>query len=131
MTDKLYSIVGVALTPYGHKVRFANDMTRVKVLAKTDTDINLYNLPEAVTKAEAVKFLKTQKAYLDPAFKDTDSVREAIDNAVLKYNAVRAKGKRVTAGPSMASLVERAEAATQAAQSTTVVADETVEAVTE
>jgi|TARA_B110000240_G_scaffold194686_1_gene242749 hypothetical protein len=110
MTDKLYSIVGVALTPYGYKVRFANDMTRVKVLAKTDTDIELYNLPEPVTKAEAVKVLKTKKAYVDPSFKDSELVKESIDNAVLKYNAVRAKGKRVTAGPSMASLVERANA---------------------
>ena len=128
MTDKLYSIVGVALTPYGYKVRFANDMTRIKVLAKTDSNIELYNMPEPSTKAEAVKFIKTKKAYTDETFLDSDSVREAIDNAILKYNAVRAKGKRVTAGPSMASLVERANA--QAAQAETVQA-ETSEAVTE
>ena len=45
MTEKLFKIVGVALTPYGHKVRFANDMTRVKVLAKTDGDIDLFEMP--------------------------------------------------------------------------------------
>jgi len=126
MTDKLYKIVGVALTPYGHKVRFANDFTRVKVLAKTDTDIELFEMPEEVTKAEAVKFLKTTKAYTSPEFKDSSLVRECIDNAVLKYNAVRAKGKRVTAGPSMASLRERAEAAAKVAEEATV-----TEAVTE
>lgn len=110
MTEKLFKIVGVALTPYGHKVRFANDMTRVKVLAKTDEDIDLFEMPEAVTKPEAVKWLKTTKAYTDSSYKNSDQVKECIDNAFLKYNAVRAKGKRVTAGPSMASLRERAEA---------------------
>jgi hypothetical protein len=110
-TTKSFKIVGVALTPYGHKVRFANDMTRIKVLAKTDKDIELFTLPEEMTKAEAVKFLKTTKAYTDASFKDSASVREAIDAAVLKYNSVRAKGKRVTAGPSMEALRERAEQA--------------------
>ena len=111
MSDKSFKIVGVALTPYGYKVRFANDMTRIKVLAKTDKNIELYTLPSDMSKAEAVKFLKTQVAYTNTEFNDSSAVREAIDTAVLKYNSVRTKGKRVTAGPSMESLRERAEQA--------------------
>lgn len=115
MTDKTFSIVGVALTPYGHKVRFANDMvSRIKILSKVDTDINLYEMPEAMTKAEAVKWLKTTPAYTDASFKDSALVREVIDATALKYNSVRAKGKRVTAGPSMESLRQRAAEAAEA-----------------
>lgn len=55
------TVAGVSRLPSGVlKVRFGNDITRVKVMAKNgDTDINLMPLPEAMEKGEAIKYLMT------------------------------------------------------------------------
>lgn len=58
-TDKLFTVAGTSALNGVTKVRFANDQMRVKVLAKSGhTDINLVELPEAMTKVDAVKFIK-------------------------------------------------------------------------
>ena len=47
MSDKLFKIAGVSKLKGSYKVRFANDMTRVKVLAKTGhSEIELMELPK-------------------------------------------------------------------------------------
>jgi hypothetical protein len=105
--NKLFAVGGVSKTKGQFKVRFANDMTRVKVLAKTDTDINLVELPTAMTKADLVTHLKTTELYSNPEF------REAIDTADAKYNAVATVKSTVKAAkgkPSLSALKERAEA---------------------
>ena len=81
MTSKKFKVAGVSKgNKFGYKVRFANDMTRVKILAKTDSDINLIELPKEMTKPELVAFLKMSDLYKNPNYK------EAIDNADVKYN---------------------------------------------
>lgn len=81
MSDKMFSIAGVSKLNNSFKVRFANDMTRVKVLAKTGhTDIELRELPRAMNKPELVTFLKTTDLYTRAEFRD------AIDTADEKYN---------------------------------------------
>jgi anion-transporting ArsA/GET3 family ATPase len=59
-TDKMFTVCGTSKHPeQGYKVRFANDALRIKVLTKSKhTDITLVELPEAMTKLEAVKFIK-------------------------------------------------------------------------
>jgi hypothetical protein len=106
MTDKLFKVGGVSKCKSGYKVRFANDLTRVKILAKTDTDINLIDLPKEMTKPELVTFLKTTDLYKNAEYK------AAIDAADIKYNTVvTVKSAKVKATkPSMASLKARAEA---------------------
>ena len=53
-----YKIAGVSKLNGEFKVRFANDMTRVKVLAKNGhSDIDLIELKEPMTKEDAVAFL--------------------------------------------------------------------------
>jgi len=102
MTDKTFNVGGVSKTKGQYKVRFAGDMTRVKILAKTDTDINLVELPHAMTKAELVTFLKTSELYLKSEYK------EAIDAADAKYNdtgTVKVKASK----PSMDDLKARAK----------------------
>lgn len=81
MTNKTFAVGGVSKTKGQYKVRFAGDMTRVKILQKTDTDINLVELPTAMTKPELVTFLKTTELYLKPEY------AAAIDAADAKYNA--------------------------------------------
>ena len=59
-TDKLFTVAGTSKLDGEYKVRFANDVLRIKVLAKHGhEDITLVELPEAMTKVEAVKFIKT------------------------------------------------------------------------
>lgn len=79
----MFKVAGVSTRNGQTKVRFANDMTRIKVLVKTDhTDIHLIELPEAMDKPAVVSFLKTSELYANPA------LREAIDAADAKYNGV-------------------------------------------
>lgn len=59
-TDKLFTVVGTSTLNGETKVRFANDVMRVKVLAKHGhTDINLIELDTAMSKLDAVRMLKS------------------------------------------------------------------------
>jgi hypothetical protein len=99
--DKLFKVGGVSKTKGQYKVRFASDMTRVKILAKTDSDINLVELPSAMTKPELVTFLKGTDLYANPSFRD------AIDAADAKYNgSVKSKATKVK--PSLEAIKARA-----------------------
>lgn len=103
MSEKTFTVGGVSKHNGSYKVRFANDMTRVKILAKNDTDINLLEMPKAMSKAEVVTFLKTSELYLNAQH------REAIDSADEKYNpAVKASGAKVKAAPSIDAIKARA-----------------------
>ena len=79
---KQFKVAGVSKGADGYKVRFATDMTRVKILAKYFTDVQLIELPEAMDKPAVVAFLKTSELYANPVYK------EVIDNADEKYNPV-------------------------------------------
>ena len=58
-TDKLFTVAGVSTLDGECKVRFANDTLRLKVLMKHGhTDPILVELPEAMTKLAAVKFIQ-------------------------------------------------------------------------
>jgi hypothetical protein len=77
----MFKVAGVSTLKGEVKVRFANDMTRVKVLAKNGhTDIELRELPEAMDKPAVVTYLKTTDLYTDARF------TAAIDSADAKYN---------------------------------------------
>jgi hypothetical protein len=101
--DKMFKVGGVSKTKGQYKVRFAGDMTRVKILAKTDSDINLLELPQAMTKPQLVTFLKTTELYANAEY------RAAIDAADAKYNGtVSAKAGKVK--PSLEAIKARATA---------------------
>lgn len=80
--NKLFKVAGVSAVKGQYKVRFANDMARVKVLIKTDhTDIELMELPKAMSKGEIATFLKTT------VLMDKAVYAHAIEAADAKYNA--------------------------------------------
>lgn len=125
----MFKVAGVSVRDGQMKVRWASDMTRIKVLVKTGhTDINLVELPEAMDKGQAVTFLKTTDLYSKPEY------REAIDAADAKYNGVKleaakpvktakavkpaatVKAKGAKVGPSLDAI--RARAATAAGDTT-------------
>ena len=62
-TEKLFTVAGTAKNADGTvKARFANDLVaRIKILNKAGcTDINLIELPRAMTKLEALQHLTEQ-----------------------------------------------------------------------
>jgi hypothetical protein len=77
----MFKVTGVSRCKDAFKVRFANDMSRVKVLVKTGHDeITLVEMPEALDKSGCVQFLKTSALY------ERSEYRAAIDAADVKYN---------------------------------------------
>ena len=105
----MFKVAGVSILKGEVKVRFANDMTRVKVLAKNGhTDIELIELPEAMDKPMAVSHLKTTDLYKDSRFS------AAIDAADAKYNSTetvkvsKPKTKSTKTKPSLENIKGRA-----------------------
>ena len=77
----MFKVAGVSTLKGQVKVRFANDLTRVKNLTKSGhTDIELLELPEAMEKPAVVTFLKSTELYAKA------SAKAAIDAADSKYN---------------------------------------------
>lgn len=76
-----FSVTGISTHNGKTKVRYANDIvSRVKILVKGGhTDIELVELPTALTKLECATYLKSTELYANPKF------AEAIDAAVEKY----------------------------------------------
>lgn len=80
-TDKRYTVAGVSTLNGDTKVRFANDVMRIKVLAKNGhTEIQLVELPEAMLKTEAAKFMAAL-----PEFQSADS-QAAIAEYLTKHD---------------------------------------------
>lgn len=60
-TDKRFEVAGVTTFNGKTKIRWANDMMRVKILHKNGhTDMEFVSLPWAMTKGEIVQYLKDQ-----------------------------------------------------------------------
>ena len=58
-TEKMFSVAGVSTQAGKTKIRFANDVMRIKILAKNGhSDIDLVELPRAMTKGEIAQHLK-------------------------------------------------------------------------
>lgn len=72
-TNKLFKVVGISKHPAGdYKVRFANDIMRIKVLSKGGhTDVRLMELDEPMTKISAVVEMSKNDEFQDVAAKAT------------------------------------------------------------
>jgi hypothetical protein len=117
--SKLFKVAGVSRRNGTFKARFANDMTRVKVLAKTgSSDIDLIELKEPMTKEEAVAFLIS----IDFDNGNTE-IRAALEQELDKRTVApktakapkAAKAKKST--PSLDAIKARGEAAKKATKS--------------
>ncbi len=59
-TDKKFAVAGVSTLEGKTKLRFANDVMRIKILAKNGhSDVELVELPSEMTKAEIAQYLKS------------------------------------------------------------------------
>jgi hypothetical protein len=77
--EKLFTVAGTATNADGTvKARFANDLVaRIKILNKAGcTDINLMELPKAMTKLEALQYLQTQGVTGDAGYAVANKLAE-------------------------------------------------------
>ena len=91
--DKLFTVAGTATNPNGTtKARFANDLVaRIKILNKAGcTDINLVELPSAMTKLEALQYLTEQGVTGDAGY--------AVANKLAEKTKIAKKGEVKVAG---------------------------------
>jgi len=73
-TSKQFKVIGKSTLNGKTKVRFANDMTRVKVLIKGGhTDVDLFELPQAMTKDEAIAYVRAQNLFVLPESFETSA----------------------------------------------------------
>jgi hypothetical protein len=89
-TDKKFTVFGTSKFEGEYKVRFANDIMRVKILDKHNhEDVILYEVDEPMTKYEGIKTIQSL-----PEFASASS-----QSAIAEYledKAPKAKGPAVT-----------------------------------
>lgn len=106
-TEKQFTVAGTATNPDGTtKVRFANDMvSRIKILTKAKcTNINLVQLPNAMTKLEALEYLHAN------GFTDGDAGVAVSTKIAEKSKAAKAGAVKVTLGKGSAKAPAKAKA---------------------
>jgi hypothetical protein len=63
-TNQTFTVAGTSKQNGEYKVRFANDTMRIKVLAKHGhSEIELVELPKAMTKIDAVNYIATRDEF--------------------------------------------------------------------
>lgn len=82
-TDKLFTVAGTATQNGVTKARFANDLVaRIKILNKAGcTNINLVELPRAMTKLEALQYLQEQGLTGDAGYAVANKLAEKTKEA--------------------------------------------------
>ena len=94
-TEKLFTVAGTAKNADGTvKARFANDLVaRIKILNKAGcTDINLVELPKAMTKLEALQYIQeTQTPTGDAGYAVANKLAEK--TKIAKRDQVKIAGK--------------------------------------
>ena len=105
-TEKLFTEAGTATNADGTvKARFANDLVaRIKILNKAGcTDINLVELPSAMTKLQALQYLTEQGVTGDAGY--------AVANKLAEKTRIAKKGEiKVKATKTSAKSAERVTA---------------------
>jgi hypothetical protein len=105
-TEKLFTVAGTATNADGTaKARFANDLVaRIKILNKAGcTDINLMELPRAMTKLEALQHLQSLGQTGDAGY--------AVANKLAEKTKIAKKGEvKVKATKSVAKSADKVTA---------------------
>lgn len=114
--DKLFTVAGTATNPDGTvKVRFANDLVaRIKILNKAGcTNINLIELPRAMSKLEALQHL-TEVGITEGDAGYAVSNKLAEKTKVAKKGEVKVSAKSAKPSISKAKMPAHAVASTNA-----------------
>ena len=103
-TDKLFTVVGISKLNGEYKVRFANDIMRIKVLAKSGhEDIRLVELDKATSKYDAATQLKSIDEFSDAIAQST--IQEYLEDKAPKAKAAPVKAPAKTKAPAKAAKV--------------------------
>lgn len=114
-TTKTYTVAGVSKLNGDYKIRFANDVMRVKNLAKSGhEDIRLVELPSDMLKTEAAKFIAAL-----PEYQDRDA-----HLAIAEYLAKHDKAPKVEVKKAVKAAVTKKPAKAPAVKVTTPAEDE-------
>jgi hypothetical protein len=112
-TDKLFKVAGISKLNGDYKVRFANDIMRIKVLAKHDhEDIRLAELDKPVSKLEAAKLIQSMDEFQDAIAQSTiaEYLAEKTPKAKAPVKAPKAKAPtKATTKATVASKVTEDE----------------------
>jgi hypothetical protein len=117
-TEKTFTVAGTAKNADGTvKARFANDLVaRIKILNKAKcTDINLVELPRAMTKLEALQYL-TEQGITDGDAGYAVANKLAEKAKLAKKGEVKVKATKVAKAPAKAKSTVTAEDILKAAQ---------------
>ena len=110
--NKLFTVAGTARNADGTvKARFANDLVaRIKILTKAGcSDINLIELPQGMTKLDALKYLQGQGITSgDAGFAVQTKLAEKSKVAKKAEVKVAAKGAKASAKPKAKTSAEQA-----------------------
>jgi len=99
-TDKLFTVAGISKLNGEYKVRFANDIMRIKVLAKSGhEDIRLADLEASLTKMDAAKVILGLEDFADAIAQAT--ITEYIEENTPKAKASPAKATKTPQVPAL------------------------------
>jgi len=97
-TDKLFTVAGISKLNGEYKVRFANDIMRIKVLAKSGhEDIRLAELDTAMSKLDAAKAIQGMEDFSDVIAQAT--IGEYLDEKSPKAKVSKPVAKKATKTP--------------------------------
>jgi hypothetical protein len=110
-TDKTFTVAGVSKHKGEYKVRFANDIMRIKNLDKAGhEDIRLAELDTAMSKYDAVKAISTMTEFADAAAQAV--ITEYLEDKAPKSKAAPAKAPAKTTTKAKAPAKAKASKAT-------------------
>jgi hypothetical protein len=97
-TDKTFKVAGISKLNGEYKVRFANDIMRIKVLAKSGhEDIRLADLEKSVSKLEAAAMIQGMDEFSDVVAQAT--IAEYIEENTPKAKVSKPVAKKATKTP--------------------------------
>ena len=107
MTEQMFKVAGITTHNGNSKIRFTDDLIRrVKQFAKGGaTRIDLMELPNAMTKVDALKYLQTHADYQSP--NDQALISDSLaDREKAPKNEVKVKASKVVK-PNLDAIKER------------------------
>lgn len=110
MSDKTFKVVGITVHNGNAKVRFTDDLVRrVKQFTKGGaTRCDFVELPNEMTKLQALDFMLTHKDFSSPS--DQATIRDTIEDRSKSANKSEVKVKATETKPSVEAIKARGKA---------------------
>jgi len=119
-TDKTFSVAGISKLNGEYKIRFANDIMRIKVLAKSGhEDIRLADLEGEFTKMAAAKIILGLEDF-------SDAIAQATITEYMEENTPKAKASKPVATATKTPVAKPTKAPAKAVKAPTADMDENI-----